>query len=49
MDATTGYVEKSVDLSSYAGQYIDVRFVGQEDLSARTTFLIDDTALTLGN
>ncbi|WP_443034412.1 M4 family metallopeptidase [Streptomyces sp. BE303] len=49
LDATTGYVEKSVDLSSYAGQYVDVRFVGREDLAARTTFLIDDAAVTLGN
>ncbi|MFD5088398.1 M4 family metallopeptidase [Kitasatospora sp. NPDC058406] len=49
LDATTGYVERSVDLSSYAGQYVDVRFVGREDLSARTTYLIDDTAVTLGN
>ncbi|MGW6919499.1 M4 family metallopeptidase [Kitasatospora sp. NPDC054939] len=49
LDATTGYVEKTVDLSAYAGRYVDVRFVGREDLSARTAFLIDDTALTLGN
>ncbi|MFE2726950.1 M4 family metallopeptidase [Kitasatospora sp. NPDC059327] len=49
LDATTGYVEKSVDLSAYPGQYVDVRFVASEDLAARTSFLIDDTALTLGN
>ncbi|MGV9270502.1 M4 family metallopeptidase [Kitasatospora sp. NPDC003701] len=49
LDATTGYVRRSVDLSAYAGQYVTVRFVGREDLAARTTFLIDDTALTLGN
>ncbi|MFF7585997.1 M4 family metallopeptidase [Kitasatospora purpeofusca] len=49
LDATTGYVERSVDLSSYAGRYVNVRFVGREDLAARTTYLIDDTAVTLGN
>ncbi|MFD8695214.1 M4 family metallopeptidase [Kitasatospora purpeofusca] len=49
LDATTGYVRRSVDLSSCAGQYVDLRFVGREDLAARTTYLIDDTAVTLGN
>ncbi|WP_406192626.1 M4 family metallopeptidase [Kitasatospora sp. NBC_01560] len=49
LDATTGYVRRSVDLSAYAGQYVTVTFVGREDLAARTTYLIDDTAVTLGN
>ena len=49
LNATTGYVQKSVDLSAYAGQYVNVTFKGTEDLAARTTFLIDDTALNLGN
>ncbi|MFJ1709438.1 M4 family metallopeptidase [Kitasatospora sp. NPDC088346] len=49
LDATTGYVQRSVDLSAYAGRYVSVGFVGREDLSSRTTFLIDDTALTVGN
>ncbi|WUS68987.1 M4 family metallopeptidase [Kitasatospora sp. NBC_01246] len=49
LDATTGYVRRSVDLSAYAGQYVNLRFVGSEDLAARTTFLIDDTSVDLGN
>ncbi|WP_329493910.1 hypothetical protein [Kitasatospora herbaricolor] len=49
MNATTGYVQKTVDLSAYARQYVNVLLVGGEDLAARTTYLIDDTALTLGN
>ncbi|MFD0263526.1 M4 family metallopeptidase [Kitasatospora indigofera] len=49
LNATTGYVQKTVDLSAYAGQYVNVRFVGKEDLAARTTFLIDDTQFTVGN
>ncbi|MCX5208865.1 M4 family metallopeptidase [Kitasatospora sp. NBC_00240] len=49
LNATTGYVQKTVDLSAYAGQYVNVQFVGKEDLAARTTFLIDDTQFMLGN
>ncbi|MEV4558104.1 M4 family metallopeptidase [Kitasatospora sp. NPDC049285] len=49
LNATNGYVQKTVDLSAYAGQYVNLQFVGKEDLAARTTFLIDDTALNLGN
>ncbi|MET9618371.1 M4 family metallopeptidase [Kitasatospora indigofera] len=49
LNATAGYVQKTVDLSAYAGQYVDVRFVGKEDLAARTTFLIDDTQFMVGN
>ncbi|WP_241968500.1 putative Ig domain-containing protein [Streptomyces sp. ICBB 8177] len=44
-DATSGYVQKSVDLSSYAGQSVTIKFTGKEDSSLATSFLIDDTSL----
>ena len=45
VDATAGYVQKTFDLTDYAGQTISIRFVGQEDELYYTSFIIDDTAL----
>ena len=47
-NATTGYVQKSFDVSSFAGQTITIGFTGTEDSSLATSFGIDDTAVTLG-
>ena len=41
----TVYVLKSFDLSAYKGQTIRVYFLGVEDSSLQTSFVIDDTAL----
>ena len=43
----SGYVQRSVSLSSYAGTTVTVKWTGKEDSSLATAFLIDDTALTL--
>jgi len=43
-----GYTQKSFDLSAYAGRTVTLTFTGSEDYSLQTTFLIDDTALTVG-
>jgi putative Ig domain-containing protein len=43
----TGYVQRSVNLSSYAGQTVTVKWTGTEDVSLQTSFFIDDTALTV--
>ncbi|MEU5692835.1 M4 family metallopeptidase [Actinosynnema sp. NPDC020468] len=48
LDKTSGYVQKTIDVSSYAGQTVTVKFAGTEDQSLKTSFLVDDTALTLG-
>ena len=47
LNANTGYALRSFDVSSLAGQTITVSFSGTEDASAQTSFVIDDTALTL--
>ncbi|MEV7120229.1 protease pro-enzyme activation domain-containing protein [Kitasatospora griseola] len=47
LDKSTGYVQKTVDLSAYAGQTVTVKFTGVEDASLQTSFVIDDTALTV--
>jgi hypothetical protein len=43
----SGYVQRTVNLSSYAGQTVTLKWTGTEDSSLQTSFLIDDTALTL--
>ncbi|MFJ9946314.1 protease pro-enzyme activation domain-containing protein [Kitasatospora sp. NPDC091207] len=46
-DAATGYVQKSFDLSAFAGQTVTVKFTGTEDSSLKTSFVIDDAALSV--
>jgi len=43
----TTYVQKTFDLSAYKGQTVQVYFVGTEDSTVLTTFLIDDVTLTV--
>ncbi|MFH8386053.1 alkaline phosphatase family protein [Kitasatospora sp. NPDC018058] len=46
LDANTGYVQKTFDLSSYAGKSVTLKFTGVENSSsAQTSFVIDDTTL----
>ncbi|MER6571317.1 M1 family aminopeptidase [Streptomyces sp. NPDC001093] len=45
LDENTGYVQKSVDVSAYAGQTVTLSFTGTEDSSLRTSFVLDDIAL----
>ncbi|HSX67270.1 putative Ig domain-containing protein [Nocardioides sp.] len=42
-----GYVERSFDLSAYAGQTVTLSFNESEDFSLQTSFVVDDTSLTL--
>jgi hypothetical protein len=45
-NAASGYVQKSIDLSSYAGSTVALKFSGVEDSSLQTSFVLDDTAVT---
>ncbi|MFI1521056.1 M4 family metallopeptidase [Kitasatospora cineracea] len=47
-NAATGYAQKSIDLSAYAGQSVTVKFNAVEDSSLQTSFVIDDTAVQTG-
>ncbi|MEV6795760.1 putative Ig domain-containing protein [Streptomyces sp. NPDC051320] len=47
LNANNGYALKSVDLSSFAGQTVTLKFTGAEDVSLGTSFVIDDTALNV--
>jgi subtilase family serine protease len=41
------YAQKTFDLSAYKGQSVTLTFTGTEDSGAQTSFLIDDTALSV--
>ncbi len=45
LDHITGYQQHTFNLASFAGQTIQVIFVGQEDSSLQTSFVLDDISL----
>jgi len=47
LNAASGYVLKTLSFSAYAGQTVRVNFLGVEDSSLQTSFVVDDTALTV--
>ncbi|SFW73060.1 PKD domain-containing protein [Amycolatopsis australiensis] len=47
LDHNTGYSQKTFDLAPYAGQQITLKFTGAEDYTRQTSFVIDDTAITV--
>ncbi|GAA4603943.1 subtilisin family serine protease [Actinoplanes octamycinicus] len=46
LDQTSGYVEKVVDLTAFAGQTVNLKFTGVEDWSLQTSFVIDDVTVS---
>ncbi|MFE9201430.1 M4 family metallopeptidase [Micromonospora sp. NPDC007230] len=47
LNKAAGYVQRSFDVSSLAGTTATISFSGVEDSSLQTSFVIDDTAVTL--
>ncbi|WP_432896096.1 M4 family metallopeptidase [Micromonospora matsumotoense] len=47
VNAASGYVQRSFDVSALAGTTATISFSGVEDSSLQTSFVVDDTALTL--
>ncbi|MBV1853091.1 M4 family metallopeptidase [Catellatospora tritici] len=47
LNKNTGYLLRTVDVSSFAGSTVTLKFTGTEDASLQTSFVVDDTALTL--
>ncbi|WP_350281443.1 M4 family metallopeptidase [Kribbella sp. HUAS MG21] len=47
LNKNTTYVQKTLNVTQYKGKTVTVRFVGQEDSSLQTSFVIDDTSLTV--
>jgi subtilisin family serine protease len=46
LNKTTGYVQKTFDVTAFKGQTIRIYFLGTEDSSLQTSFVIDDTSCT---
>jgi uncharacterized protein (TIGR03437 family) len=47
LNKATGYSQKSFNVTAYKGQTIRVYFLGSEDSSLQTSFVVDDTALNV--
>jgi serine protease len=47
LNHAAGYQQHSFDMSSFKGQTVKVRFIGREDSSLQTSFVIDDVALNV--
>ena len=47
LNKASGYSLKSFNVSSFAGQTVSISFTGTEDSSLQTSFVIDDTGLSL--
>lgn len=45
LDSTFGYVQRSFDLSAFAGQTVRIHFDGNENASLATSYAIDDVTL----
>ncbi|QJS13550.1 hydrolase [Streptomyces argyrophyllae] len=48
LNAGSGYTQRSFNLASYAGQTVTIKFTGTEGSTLQTSFVLDDTALTVG-
>jgi hypothetical protein len=47
LNKAAGYSQKSFNVASFAGQTVTITFTGTEDVSLQTSFVVDDTALTV--
>jgi len=47
LDAASGYVVHTANLNAYIGQTITIKFVGAENSSNQTSFVLDDVTLTV--
>ncbi|TDD18122.1 M20/M25/M40 family metallo-hydrolase [Kribbella turkmenica] len=45
LDSTSSYVQKTLNVLAHKGKTVTVRFVGQEDSSLQTSFVVDDVAV----
>jgi len=47
LDHATGYQQHSFSVLAFKGQTVQIRFLGQENNSRQTSFVVDDTALNV--
>jgi Zn-dependent metalloprotease len=48
LNKSTSYVQKTFNVTAYKGKTVTVKFLGNEDSSLQTSFVVDDTSLTAG-
>lgn len=46
LNQNTGYAQRSLDVSAYRGQTVEIYLLGTEDASLQTSFVVDDFSLT---
>ncbi|GAA0622633.1 M4 family peptidase [Kribbella sandramycini] len=49
LNKNTTYTQKTFNVTQYKGKTVTVRFLGAEDSSLQTSFVVDDTSLVAGN
>lgn len=47
LNKAAGYTQKTFNVSGFGGQTVALTFTGTEDSSLQTSFVIDDTALSV--
>ncbi|MET9437169.1 hydrolase [Streptomyces sp. NPDC006551] len=47
LNASGGYVQRDFSLAGYAGQTVTLKFTGSEGSTLQTSFVVDDTAVTV--
>jgi aminopeptidase S len=47
LNRAAGYTQRTFNVSAFAGQTVTLLFTGSEDSSLQTSFVVDDTALTV--
>ena len=47
LDAASGYQQHNVNMNAYIGKAVTVKFIGTEDSSNQTSFVIDDVSLNV--
>ncbi|MBI4913102.1 MAG: M4 family metallopeptidase [Acidobacteria bacterium] len=45
LNKATGYVQKTFDLTSFKGKTVTLKFLGKEDSSLQTSFVLDDVSV----
>jgi membrane-bound inhibitor of C-type lysozyme len=48
LNKSTSYLQKTFNVTAYKGKTVTVKFLGNEDSSLQTSFVVDDTSLTAG-
>lgn len=47
LNAASGYAPRTFDLGAYAGQTVTLKFTATEGSKLQTSFVVDDTSLTV--